>query len=120
MDAQPILARIAELLERQCRDCSRGVLRKRVSATLMYWSQPWLISLKVRRLPLGRKTLRSFRCWRECLKKSPRMTREGKLRAMRKANDFAIRDMIRRQLGLAMQKRTNLLRKRVGICSSCL
>ena len=48
------------------------------------------------------------------------MTRQGKLRALRKANDFAIRDMIRRQLALPMEKRTNFLRKRIGICSSCL
>jgi len=50
----------------------------------------------------------------------PRMTREGKLRKLRKTNDQAIRDLIRRRLVLPMDKRTNFLRKRIGICSSCL
>jgi hypothetical protein len=35
-------------------------------------------------------------------------------------NDLAIRDMIRRRLALPIEKRTNFLRKRIGICSSCL
>jgi hypothetical protein len=48
------------------------------------------------------------------------MTRAGKLRNLKKANDQAIREMIRRQLALPMEKRTNFLRKRVGIASSCL
>jgi len=48
------------------------------------------------------------------------MTRAGKLRNLRKANDLAIREMIRRQLALPMDRRTNFLRKRIGICSSCL
>lgn len=48
------------------------------------------------------------------------MTRAGKLRNLRKANDAATVEMIRRQLALPMEKRTGFLRKRVGICSSCL
>ena len=37
----------------------------------------------------------------------PRMTREGKLRKLRKTNDQAIRDLIRRRLALPLEKRTN-------------
>lgn len=48
------------------------------------------------------------------------MTRAGKLRNLRKANELAIREMIRRQLALPMEQRTHLLRKRTGICQSCL
>lgn len=48
------------------------------------------------------------------------MTREGKLRNLRKASDLAVRDMIRRRLALPMEQRTNFLRKRIGIGSSCL
>ncbi len=36
------------------------------------------------------------------------------------ANEQAVREMIRRLLALPMEKRTNFLRKRVGISSSCL
>ena len=48
------------------------------------------------------------------------MTRAEKLRNLRKANDRAIREMIRRQLALPMEQRTNFLRKRIGFTGSCL
>jgi hypothetical protein len=48
------------------------------------------------------------------------MTREGKLRNLRKANDAAIHEMIRRRLALPMEQRTNFLRKKIGICNSAL
>jgi predicted nucleotidyltransferase len=54
-----------------------------------------------------------------CLNK-PRITRQAKLRNLRKENDLAIRDMIRRRLALPVEQRTNFLRKKIGICSSAL
>ena len=43
--------------------------------------------------------------------KAPRRSEESEL---------ANRDLIRRLLALPPEKRTNFLRKRVGICQSCL
>ncbi|MDE3165212.1 MAG: hypothetical protein KGN36_05350 [Acidobacteriota bacterium] len=52
--------------------------------------------------------------------KKPRMTREGKLRNLRKASGLAMRDRIRRRLAMPMEQRTGFLRKRIGPGSSCL
>src|SRR5713226_1861317 len=46
----------------------------------------------------------SFPCWRSCLKK-PRITRQAKLDALTKANDLAIRELIRRRLALPIEQR---------------
>jgi hypothetical protein len=48
------------------------------------------------------------------------ITRAAKLEALKKDNDIAIRDLIRRRLAMPVEQRTNFLRKRIGICSSCL
>jgi hypothetical protein len=52
------------------------------------------------------------------LKKTPRLTRAAKLRHLRKVNDKAIREMIRRQPAPPMEQRTNFLRKPIGSASS--
>lgn len=52
--------------------------------------------------------------------KRPRVTRKAKLEALKKESDLALRDQIRRLLALPPERRTNFLRKRVGICMSCL
>ncbi len=46
------------------------------------------------------------------------MTREGKLRNLRKASGLAVREMIRRRLAVPMEQRTNFLRERFGPGSS--
>jgi hypothetical protein len=52
--------------------------------------------------------------------KKTRVTRKAQLEALKKENELAIRDLIRRRLALPVEQRMNFLRKRVGICSSCL
>jgi hypothetical protein len=49
-----------------------------------------------------------------------RITRKEKLDALKRESDLADRALIRRLLALRPEQRTNFLRKRVGICSSCL
>ena len=43
-----------------------------------------------------------------------------KLEALKKESELAERDLIRRLMDLPMEKRTHFLRKRVGICQTCL
>jgi hypothetical protein len=53
------------------------------------------------------------------LKKSL-VSRKARLEALKKESDLAERDLIRRLLALAPEKRTHFLRKRVGIRMTCL
>ena len=48
------------------------------------------------------------------------MTRNEKLAAPKQESELALRDQIRRLLTLPPEKRTNLLRKRIGPGMSCL
>ena len=52
--------------------------------------------------------------------KKPRITRKARLEALKLESDLALRDQIRRLLALPPEKRTNFLRKKVGIRMSCL
>jgi hypothetical protein len=52
--------------------------------------------------------------------KKPRATRKAQLDALKKESDLALRDQIRKLLALPPEKRTNFLRKKVGIRMSCL
>ena len=52
------------------------------------------------------------------MKKRP--TRANKLAALRRESDRALVEMIRRQLALPPEKRTNFLRKRVGFRGTAL
>jgi hypothetical protein len=47
-------------------------------------------------------------------------TRKAALEALKKESELALRDQIRRLLALPPEKRTNFLRKRVGIRASCI
>jgi hypothetical protein len=49
-----------------------------------------------------------------------RVTRKEKLAALKKESDLALRDQIRRLLALPPERRTQFLRKRVGLRMSCL
>jgi hypothetical protein len=51
-------------------------------------------------------------------RKSP--SRKKQLAALKKESELALIDMIRRWQALPIDRRTNFLRKRVGICASCL
>lgn len=52
--------------------------------------------------------------------KKPRVSRKVRLEALKKESDLAERELIRRLLALPPEKRTNFLRKRVGIRMTCL
>ena len=52
--------------------------------------------------------------------KRVRITRKARLDALKKESDLALRDQIRKLLSLPPEKRTNFLRKKVGIRMSCL
>jgi hypothetical protein len=52
--------------------------------------------------------------------KKPRITRKARLAALKRESDLALCDQIRKLLALPLDKRTNFLRKRVGIRMSCL
>ena len=52
--------------------------------------------------------------------KKPRVGRKARLQALKSESDLAERDLIRRLLALPPEKRTNFLRKRIGIRISCL
>lgn len=47
-------------------------------------------------------------------------TRRRKLAALKRESDRALDDQIRRWLALPPEKRTNFLRKKVGLRASCL
>ncbi len=52
--------------------------------------------------------------------KKPRITRKARLAALKRESDLALRDQIRKLLALPPEKRTDFLRKKVGIRMSCL
>jgi hypothetical protein len=52
--------------------------------------------------------------------KKARVSRKVRLEALKKESDLAEREQIRRLLALPIEKRTNFLRKRVGLRMSCL
>jgi hypothetical protein len=52
--------------------------------------------------------------------KKLRVTRKAQLEALKKESDLALRDQIRALLALPPERRTNFLRKRIGIRMSCL
>lgn len=49
-----------------------------------------------------------------------RVTRKERLEALRKENDLALRDLIRRRLAAPLAQRLNFLRKRIGVCRTAL
>lgn len=79
--------------------------------------------IKTTREPIALKTSRCSMSSNEPSKsKKPRKPtkREIALEAMRQASEQELTDMIRRQLALPMNKRTNFLRVRLPIGGSCL
>lgn len=54
------------------------------------------------------------------MKRKKRPARRTVLTALRKESDRAEREMIRRWQALPMEKRTNFLRKRIGLGASAL
>ena len=54
------------------------------------------------------------------MKKRVKISRKKTLADLKKESELAQLDMIRRWQALPMEKRTNFLRKRIGICASCL
>lgn len=52
--------------------------------------------------------------------KKKRPTRKQQLAALKAESERELVSMIRRNLAKPMAERTHFLRKRVGICSSCL
>lgn len=51
---------------------------------------------------------------------SRKTSRTEQLEALRLASELDLKDQIRRLLAKPMNQRTHFLRKRVGICSTCL
>lgn len=54
------------------------------------------------------------------MKKPQRPSRRAALAAVARENERAVREMIRRRLALPPERRTNFLRKRVGIGRTAL
>ena len=82
-------------------------------------SRTWLISSGARRRPPGPPTRRPCRRWRKLAEMSHHP--KGRLAALKKESDAALRDQIRRLLGgCPSNAAAHFLRKRVGFRMSCL
>ena len=52
--------------------------------------------------------------------KRPRQTRKSRAELLRPQSEWLENDMIRRRVAAPLERRMNFLRKRIGICRSCL
>src|ERR1035437_3125358 len=142
MDAYPLLARIARLLERHNLEvvlignaaaALQGAPVTTVDFDFLFRRTPAnvrklsaiarelqaVLSSRARKQPAVHAIWPCYLSWRKCLKKSL-VSRKARLEVLKKESDLAERDLIRRLLALPPEKRTHFLRKRVGIRMSCL
>ncbi|MGA7237411.1 MAG: nucleotidyltransferase [Bryobacteraceae bacterium] len=75
--------------------------------------------IKSKRARTGRAISRCSRFWRRRLKRS-RPTRKERLAQLKAQSEWLENDMIRRRVEAPLERRMNFLRRRVGICRSCL
>jgi len=85
-------------------------------ASLRVASLPDII--KSKKAAVVRRMSRSWVSWRGPMKRP--VARKKRLAALRRESDRALVELIRRQLALPPEKRTNFLRKRVGPRGSAL
>lgn len=52
--------------------------------------------------------------------KRPKLTRKVRLELLKQQSEWLENDMIRRRVAAPLESRMNFLRKRIGICRSCL
>ncbi|OFW05917.1 MAG: hypothetical protein A3I61_06460 [Acidobacteria bacterium RIFCSPLOWO2_02_FULL_68_18] len=113
MDARPLLAEVARRLNDARLD---AVLIGNAAAALPVAALDDIIKSK-----RGRGDPATWPCWtfwRRPVRK--RRSRKARLAAVRCESERAVLELIRRRLALAPERRTNFLRKRVGIGRSAL